>query len=65
MNHRAEVLFLDSEDVNVGLGEWETAIEARSVCAKHEGDTLSWSQPWEGLWEAQGRERWYRVIGRR
>jgi len=65
MTHRAEVLFLDSDEVDVGIGEWETAVEARSVCAKHEGGSLSCSQPCEGLWEVQGLDRWYRVIGRR
>jgi len=65
MTHRAEVLLPKSDEVDERLGEWETVVEARSVCAKHEGSTLSWSQPWEGLGKAEGLERWYRVISRR
>jgi len=61
MTHRAEVLHLDSTDVNTELGEFDSATEARAACARHEGGPLSWLQPWDGLWEAQGQERWYRV----
>jgi len=62
MTHRAEVLLLDSTDVEAELGEFESATEARTACAQHEGGMLSWSQPEEGVWEAEGVERWYRVI---
>lgn len=62
MIHRAEVLLLQSDHVGIELSEFETAIEARSACAKHEGGVLAWSEPWEGLWEAQGIGQWYRII---
>jgi len=63
MTHRGEVL-LGATDVDAELGEFESATEARAVCARYEGGVLSWSQPEERVWEAQGLERWYRVIGR-
>jgi len=62
MTHRAEAYLLDSHDLRATLGEFESVTEARAACNKHEGGTLSWSQPWEGLWEAYGAKRWYRVI---
>ncbi len=65
MTQRAEILLLDSTDVDIELGEFESATEARAACAKHKDGVLSWTQPWEGLWEAQGLEHWYRVISRR
>jgi len=64
MTHRAEVLFLYSTDLDADLGEFESATEARAVCARYEGDVLSWSQPEEEVWEAQGLERWYQVTSR-
>lgn len=65
MTHRAEVRLLESDRVGAALGEFETAVEARSACAEHERGGLSWLQPWEGLWEAQGIGQWYRVISSR
>jgi len=62
MTHRAEVLLLDSDNLDIELGAFGSAIEARTACARHEGGALFWSQPWEGLGEAKGRERWYRVF---
>jgi len=62
MTHRAEVLLLKSDELGMLLGNFETATQARAACAQFEGGPLSWSQPWEGLWESEGRKRWYRVI---
>jgi len=61
MTHRAEVLLLDSDEIDTALGVFETATEARAACARHEGGVQAWSQLEDGLWEAQGVERWYRV----
>jgi len=52
MNHRAEVFLLYTEEINAELGPFETATEARAACAPHE----------DGMWEAQGVERWYRAL---
>lgn len=65
MTHRAEVLLLETDHIGTDLGEFETAAEAHSACAEQEGGVLTWLQPWEGLWEAQGEGRWYRVISSR
>lgn len=62
MFYRAETYLLDSNDLKVKLGEFESGNEARATCEQHEGRELAWSQPWEGLWEAYGTKRWYRVI---
>jgi len=65
MTHRAEVLLLEADHVGTDLGAFERAIEARSACVRHEGGRLSRLEPREGLWEAQGQGRWYRVISSR
>ena len=62
MTYRAEVLLLDSDELGTTLGRFETATEARTVCAEFEGAVLSWSQPIQDFWEAQGEKRWYRVL---
>jgi len=62
MTHRVEVLLFETDHIGTDLGEFETAVEARTACAQHAGGMLSWSQPEEGVWEAEGVERWYRVI---
>lgn len=62
MLYRAEILLLDSDESGTTLGRFETATEARTACVQHEGDALSWLQPIEDMWEAQGVERWYRVL---
>jgi len=55
-------VLLKSDKFGTMLGNFGTATQARAVCAQFEGGPLSWLQPWEGLWEAECRERWYRVI---
>ena len=62
MLYRAETYLLDSNNLRALLGEFESASAARTCCDTHEGVVLSWSQPWEGLWEAYGAKRWYRVL---
>jgi len=65
MTYLAEVLLPNSTDLDAELGEFETSIEAQAACARHEGDLLSWTQPWAEVWDAQGQERWYRVVSPR
>lgn len=62
MIYLAEVLLLNSTDLDAELGEFETSSEAQAACERQEGDTLLWTQPWAEVWDAQGHERWYRVI---
>ncbi|MGY2892729.1 hypothetical protein [Deinococcus sp. UYEF24] len=62
MRYRAEACFIDTEDVVADLGHFETATEARSACASYEGAVLWWEQPWAGIWQAQGKRYWYRVV---
>jgi len=43
MTYLAEVLLLNSTDLDTELGEFETSNEAQAACARHEGDILSWT----------------------
>jgi len=58
MTYRAEVLLLKFDELGTMLGNFETATQARAVCAQFERGSLFWSQPWE----VQGKKRWYWVI---
>lgn len=62
MIYLAEVLLLNSTDLDAELGEFKTSTEAQVACERHEGDALLWTQPWAEVWDAQGQERWYRVV---
>jgi len=65
MRYHAEAWFTDTEDVAADLGHFETAAEDRSACASHDGAALSWQEPWDGMWYAQGKAYWYRVVAQR
>jgi len=61
MPYRTEIL-LNTGEPESELPLSDSATGARAACAAHEGDLLSWIQPEEGMWEAQGHERRYRVV---
>jgi len=63
MRYRADVLLLNSDRVDVPLGEFDSATEARKACSRHSNsrDTLVWHRLWDGAWTAHRAPRWYRV----
>lgn len=56
LQHRAEVIQAESEELLDTLGVYPSATEARSPCGVHARTSLLWIQPWDGLWEAEGED---------
>jgi len=54
MRYRADVLLLNSDQVDVPLGEFDSATEARKACSRYSSskDTLVWHRLWDGVWTA-------------
>ncbi len=61
VRYRAEVLFMDSDDIATTLGNFQSQIEARHYCQRHAQRVLTFGSRLPGLWKAQGSEHWYRI----
>jgi len=61
LRYRAEVYLMDSDDVAVVLGNFQSQLEARHHCQRHAVRLLDFKFRRPGLWKAQGTEYWYQI----
>jgi len=52
---------MDSDDVAVILGNFQSQIEARYHCQRHAVRMLDFKLRQPGLWKAQGTKHWYQI----
>jgi len=52
---------MDSDDVAMVLGNFQSQLEARHHCQRHAVRLLDFKLRRPGLWKAQGTEYWYQI----
>jgi len=59
--YRAEVYHMDTDDLALTLGNFQSQLEAKRHCYRHAGRTLHFQLYVSGVWKAQGTDHWYQI----
>jgi len=59
--YRAEVYYMDTDDLATVLGHFQSQLEARRQSYRHAGRELHFQLYVSGVWKAQGTDHWYQI----